>query len=43
MSNEHIRICKMHSIVTQWVHHEPVLCIDKAYVGDGWNDEFAEL
>ncbi len=24
----------MHSIVTQWVHYEPVLCVDEAYEGD---------
>ncbi len=33
----------MHSIVAQWVHDEPVLCIDKAWVEDGWDDYFAEL
>jgi len=33
-SNSHVRICKMHSIVAQWVHYEPVLCVDEAYEGD---------
>ena len=32
----------MHSIVTQWVHDEPVLCIDEAWIEDGMNDCFAE-
>src|SRR5260221_9213774 len=30
-SHTHVRICKMHSIIAQWVHYEPVLCIDEAY------------
>ena len=26
----------MHSIITQWVHNEPVLCVDEAYVRMDW-------
>lgn len=30
LSDPHVRVCKMHGIVTQWVHYEPGLRIDKA-------------
>ena len=26
----------MHSIIPQWVHHEPILCVDEAYDGMEW-------
>ncbi len=30
LGDAHVRICKVHGIVTQWVHYEPALRINKA-------------